>query len=192
MGWIRLPFFLSLFAVSTFLSHWHDPTCKFSFTKYAVCSAGKESVCNVEDLGSIPGLGRSPGEGKGYQLQDSCLENSTHCVVHGVAEPDTTGRLSLSLPGCWQQHYLQSPGCGSSPVSTNRDWLKRTEYYSVMKNEVFPFATTWMDLESVMLSEIGGQRETHAVWRHMRVGSKKYYKLVNKTEKTDSHIQRTN
>ena len=92
MGWIRLPFFLSLFAVSTFLSHWHDPTCKFSFTKYAVCSAGKESVCNVEDLGSIPGLGRSPGEGKGYQLQYSGLENSMECIVHGVANGQT--RLS--------------------------------------------------------------------------------------------------
>ena len=39
-------------------------------------SAGKESSCNVGDLGSIPGLGRSPGEGKGYPLQYSGLENS--------------------------------------------------------------------------------------------------------------------
>ena len=39
-------------------------------------SAGKESACNAEDLGSIPGLGRSPGEGKGFPLQYSCLENS--------------------------------------------------------------------------------------------------------------------
>ena len=38
-------------------------------------SAGKESASNVGDLGSIPGLGRSPGEGKGYTLQYSCLEN---------------------------------------------------------------------------------------------------------------------
>ena len=39
-------------------------------------SVGKESTCNVGDLGSIPGLGRSPGEGKGYPLQYSDLENS--------------------------------------------------------------------------------------------------------------------
>jgi len=39
-------------------------------------SAGKESACNAADLGSIPGLGRSPGEGKGYPLQCSGLENS--------------------------------------------------------------------------------------------------------------------
>ena len=38
-------------------------------------SAGKESDCNVGDLDSIPGLGRSPGEGKGYPLQCSGLEN---------------------------------------------------------------------------------------------------------------------
>ena len=37
---------------------------------------GKESVCNMEDLGSIPGLGRFPGAGHGNPLQYSCLENS--------------------------------------------------------------------------------------------------------------------
>ena len=47
-------------------------------------SAGKESTCNAGDLGWIPGLGRSPGEGKGYPLQYSGLENSMDCVVHGV------------------------------------------------------------------------------------------------------------
>ena len=38
-------------------------------------SDGKESTYNMRDLGSIPGLGRSPGEGNGYPLQYSCLEN---------------------------------------------------------------------------------------------------------------------
>ena len=60
-------------------------------------SAGKESACNAADLGSIPGLGRSPGEGKGYPLQYSGLENSMDYPVHGVTESDTTERLSLSL-----------------------------------------------------------------------------------------------
>ena len=50
---------------------------------------GKESACNVGDLRSIPGLGRSPGEGKGYRLQDSGLENSMDCIVHGVAKSQT-------------------------------------------------------------------------------------------------------
>ena len=52
-------------------------------------SAGQESACNVGDLGSIPGLGRSPGEGKGYPLQYSGLENSMDCTVHGVAKSRT-------------------------------------------------------------------------------------------------------
>ena len=48
--------------------------------------AGKESACNAGELGSIPGLGRSSGEGKGYPLQYSGLENSMHCMVYGVAK----------------------------------------------------------------------------------------------------------
>jgi len=59
-------------------------------------SAGKESTCNAGDLGLIPGLGRSSGEGKGYPLQYSGLENSMDCIVHGVTELDTTEQLSLS------------------------------------------------------------------------------------------------
>ena len=47
-------------------------------------SAGKESACNVGDLGSIPGLGRSPGKGNGYPFQYSGLENSMDSTVHGV------------------------------------------------------------------------------------------------------------
>ena len=61
-------------------------------------SAGRESASNVGDLGSIPGLERSPGEGKGYPLQYSGLENSMDCIVHeGPKEFDTTERLTLSL-----------------------------------------------------------------------------------------------
>ena len=51
--------------------------------------AGKESVCNVGDLGLILGLGRSPGEGKGNPLQCSGLQNSMDCIVCGVAESRT-------------------------------------------------------------------------------------------------------
>ena len=49
-------------------------------------SAGKESTCNAGDLGSIPGLGRFPGEGKVYPLQYSGLENSKDCIVHRVSK----------------------------------------------------------------------------------------------------------
>ena len=54
-------------------------------------SAGKEPTCNAGDLGSIPGLGRSPGEGNSYPLQHSGLENSVDrgaqlATVHGVTK----------------------------------------------------------------------------------------------------------
>ena len=60
-------------------------------------SAGKESACNGGDLGSIPRLGRSPGERNSYPLQYSSLENSVDYMVPGVAESDTTERLSVSF-----------------------------------------------------------------------------------------------
>ena len=47
--------------------------------------SGKESACNSGDLGSIPELGRSPGEGNGYPFQYSGLENSMDCIVHGIS-----------------------------------------------------------------------------------------------------------
>jgi len=59
-------------------------------------SASKESACNVGDLGSIPGLGRSPEEGKGYPLQYSGLENGLYSP-RGRKESDMTEQLSLSL-----------------------------------------------------------------------------------------------
>jgi len=59
---------------------------------FACGSAGKESACNVGDLGLIPWLGRSPGEGKDYPLQYSGLEKSMGCIGHGVAKSRT--RLS--------------------------------------------------------------------------------------------------
>ena len=52
-------------------------------------NGGIESSCNAGDLGLIPGLGRSPGEGKSYPLQYSGLENSMHYTVHGVAKSQT-------------------------------------------------------------------------------------------------------
>ena len=55
-------------------------------------SDGKESACNVGNLGSIPGLGRSPGEGKGYPLQYSGLENAMDYSPWGHKELDMTER----------------------------------------------------------------------------------------------------
>ena len=67
-------------------------------------SDGKESACNARDLGLIPGVGKSPGEGNGYWLQYSCLENSIDRGAWQVTyspwghkESDTTQRLTLSI-----------------------------------------------------------------------------------------------
>ena len=63
-------------------------------------SAGKKSACSVGDLGSIPGLGRSPGKENGYPLQYSGLENPMDRGAYspwGCKEWDTTERLSLHI-----------------------------------------------------------------------------------------------
>ena len=71
-------------------------------------SDGKASACSVGDLGSIPGLGRSPGEGNGNPLQYSCLENSMdggawRATVHGVAKSRTwLSDFTLTDFGRWE------------------------------------------------------------------------------------------
>ena len=72
-------------------SYYH---CYF-FCSFPGGSDGKESACNAGDVGSIPGLGRSPGGGNGNPVQYSCLGNlmdrgAWQATVHGVAELDTT------------------------------------------------------------------------------------------------------
>ena len=56
------------------------------FLGFPCVSAGKESTGTEGDLGSVPGLGRSPGKGKGYSPQYSGLENSMYCLVYGAIE----------------------------------------------------------------------------------------------------------
>ena len=77
-------------------------------------SAGKESACNVGDLGWIPGLGRSPGERKGSLLQYSGLENS--CLVWGCKQSNRLSNfhfhflfLSQLLPFPWRRKWLPTP-----------------------------------------------------------------------------------
>ena len=61
-------------------------------------------ACNTGDLGSLSGLGRSPGEGKGHPLQYSGLENSMDCIVHGVAK----SRTQLSFFHFHFQNHLKT------------------------------------------------------------------------------------
>ena len=79
-------------------------------------SGGKESACNVGDLGSIFGSGRSPREGNGYSLQYSCLENpQTEEPVRiqsiSLQESDATERLSVFSLFCGIGHVLRGSDC---------------------------------------------------------------------------------
>ena len=101
-------------------------------------SAGKESACNVGDLGSIPGLGRSPGEGKGYPLQYSGLENSMDCIVHWVTKSRT--RLSnfhFTLPPFDLVPSKSSPAIAPTPSgvsSTPKIWHQGiSDFWGLMK-----------------------------------------------------------
>ena len=78
--WLRLYMLGEFRAVQ-----WPTPV----FLGFPCDSAGKESACNVGDLGSIPGLGRSTGEGNSYPTQYSSLQNYTDWTVHGVAKSRT-------------------------------------------------------------------------------------------------------
>ena len=83
----------SLFNFSVREIHWRrDRLPTTVFLAFPCGLTGKESICNARDLGSIPGLGRFPGEGKGYPLQYSGRENSMDCIIHGVTKSQT--RLS--------------------------------------------------------------------------------------------------
>ena len=92
-------------------------------------SAGKESTCNAGDLGSIPGLGRSPGEEKGYPLQYSGLENS---IVHGVSKSRTRLSDCHGLPWwfsskestCDAGDMVLISGSGRSPGEENGNSLQ--------------------------------------------------------------------
>ena len=92
-------------------------------------SAGKESACNVGDLGSVPGLGKSPGEGKGYPLHYSDLENFMDCFcLWGCAELDTNERLTHSpcyISELSTQKWVSGNHCceWEPLVSGNHCWL---------------------------------------------------------------------
>ena len=77
---------LPLYSEALSKSFWLDT---FLIGGFPCGSAGKESTCNAGDLGLIPGLGRSPGEGKAYRIQHSGLENFMDCIVHGVPQSRT-------------------------------------------------------------------------------------------------------
>ena len=92
-------------------------------------SDGKESACSAGDLGSIPGSGRSPGEGNGSSLQYLCLENSMdrrawRATVYGVAK-SCTGLSDFAFIFMCDQWFNQSCLCnGTAPNARKRGGLK--------------------------------------------------------------------
>ena len=86
-------------------------------------SAGKESSCSVGDLNLIPGLGRSPGEGKGYPLQYSGLENYS---PWGCKELDTTERLSLHFTSVFIEEG-EKKRLFRRVSGSQQNWVERSE-----------------------------------------------------------------
>ena len=92
----------------TWLSDWHY------FTYIYSCSSGsatKESTYNTGDLGLIPGLGRFPGQGKGYPHQYSGLENSMDCIVNWVAK-----RVTFTSLHNWTTFTSLSSSCSKKYI----------------------------------------------------------------------------
>ena len=125
----------------------HLPEHQNNFPRFPGGSAGKESTCNAGDLGLMPQLGRSPGEGKGYPLWSSGLENSMDCIVHRVAK----SRTQLS-----HFHSLKDSkrwGCGGN---WRRAWCVHYGVYSLGYQVTRHRAlSTFSDTKSVCLSKKG-------------------------------------
>ena len=114
------------------------PLLPVHFVGFPGASAGKESTCNVGNLGSVPGLVRSPGEWKGYPLQYCGLKNSMDCMYSpwGHKESDTTEWLSLSLP-------VKKDTSGSLPSAVAPHWLRpltwrQSCFHSLLANHRAP------------------------------------------------------
>ena len=90
---------------------------------------GKKSACNAGDLGSIPGLGRSPGEGNSNPLLYSCLENpmdrgAWRAAVHGVTKSRTRlsdfhSQFSLDIAGIWGRRNISEGGSAPRDVPSS-------------------------------------------------------------------------
>ena len=134
------------------------------FSVFPVGSEDKASACNVGDLGSIPGLGRAPGEGNGNPLQYSCLENpmargAWQATVHGVAKSwtqlsDFTFFLSFCLQfKCSRECYSTSLGFREqqSPQQTSGGhavWIRNflLRHCRVLVTAANFISLSWIDL----------------------------------------------
>ena len=130
-------------------------------------SYGKESAYNAGDLGSIPGWGRSPGEGNGYPLQCSGLENpmdrSDRHRTWGHKQSDTTERLTLSPHTCmyvykalhthflskwsYRMHFIPQLACHVTIYNWPFAWV----YFAIYATLYYIFECTIIDLHIVVV-----------------------------------------
>ena len=114
---------------------------------------GKECACPVGDLGSNPGLGRSPGEGKGYPLQYSGLENSMDCMVYGSQR---IGHNWTIFTFAWPSNINSTvpsslaASCGQIPSFVNEMWIGAV----VTTSRLYNFPCIW-DSAVVRVSHSG-------------------------------------
>ena len=148
MCWLMAIWNIANFLDFFYLFIWHLFLIPILCWGFPCGLAGKESICNVGDLGSISGLGRSPGQGKGYPLKYSGLENSMNCIVHRVTNRLTqlsdfhysvlvTSTILLANTGSDGQKSAcnvggsgLNPGLGIAPEDRYGNWLQ----YSCLKN----------------------------------------------------------
>ena len=113
---------------------------------------GKESSCNAGDLGLIPELGRSPGEGKAYSLQYLGLENSMDCVVHGVTKSWTVLFATPSIAACQTSLYITNSKVTQTHVHRVSDAIQPSHIlsspsppaFSLSQHQgIFQGATVW-------------------------------------------------
>ena len=149
-------------------------------------SDGKVSVYNAGDLGSIPGLGRFPGEGNGNPLQYSCLENPMdggawcRLLSMGLKESGTTERLPFPFPFPMMEYFCcwVAKSCPTlvTPWTVAHQTLLSMGFpgkntgvgfrgllLSHKNNEILSFPAPWMDLENTILNELSQQRKTNVI-----------------------------
>ena len=109
------------------------------FLVFCCGSAGKDSACNAGDLGLIPDLGNSPGEGKRYPLQYSGIDSSMNCIVHGVTKSwkGLNDFYFTSLHALVQDYVFDSypnpqvPPCGNPVSLAKNSWPKMPRLWMI-------------------------------------------------------------
>ena len=141
-------------------------------------SAGKESTYNARDLGLIPGLGRYPGEGKGYPLQYFGMENSINCLVYGAAKSRTrlsnlhftslnftsarqytfswyfSSLISKERNNCFMLTFNE--GFPGGPVVKNALAMQETQVQSLSPED--PWSMKWQATSVFLLGKSPGQK----------------------------------